>query len=64
VLERAPPVTGSYQGPGRDIMVQAWYQGGLSVFDFTDSEKPFEIAFFELVLDGLVDGLTPLRLVQ
>jgi hypothetical protein len=33
--------------PGRDIMVQAWYQGGLSVFDFTDSEKPFEIAFFD-----------------
>jgi hypothetical protein len=33
--------------PGRDIMVQAWYQGGLSVFDFTDSTKPFEIAFFD-----------------
>jgi uncharacterized protein (DUF305 family) len=33
--------------PGRDIMVQAWYQGGLSVFDFTDSEKPVEIAFFD-----------------
>jgi hypothetical protein len=33
--------------PGRDIMVQAWYQGGVSVFDFTDSEKPFEIAFFD-----------------
>jgi hypothetical protein len=33
--------------PGRDIMVQAWYQGGLSVFDFTDSEKPFEIAYFD-----------------
>jgi hypothetical protein len=33
--------------PGRDIMVQGWYQGGLSVFDFTDSEKPFEIAFFD-----------------
>jgi hypothetical protein len=33
--------------PGRDIMVQAWYQGGLSVFDFTDSAKPFEIAFFD-----------------
>ena len=26
--------------PGRDIMVQAWYQGGVSVFDFTDSAKP------------------------
>jgi hypothetical protein len=33
--------------PGRDIMVQAWYQGGLSVFDFTDSAKPVEIAFFD-----------------
>ena len=33
--------------PGRDIMVQGWYQGGLSVFDFTDSTKPVEIAFFD-----------------
>jgi len=33
--------------PGRDIMVQAWYQGGLSVFDFTDAAKPVEIAFFD-----------------
>jgi hypothetical protein len=33
--------------PGRDIMVQAWYQGGVSVFDFTDSENPVEIAFFD-----------------
>ncbi|MBL6275805.1 hypothetical protein JMF97_06485 [Micromonospora fiedleri] len=33
--------------PGRDIMVQAWYQGGLSVFDFTDSANPREIAFFD-----------------
>jgi len=33
--------------PGRDIMVQAWYQGGLSVFDFTDSAHPVEIAFFD-----------------
>ncbi|HUF51773.1 MAG TPA: hypothetical protein VMN60_13185 [Longimicrobiales bacterium] len=33
--------------PGRDIMVQAWYQGGVSVFDFTDSANPFEIAFFD-----------------
>jgi uncharacterized protein (DUF305 family) len=33
--------------PGRDIMVQAWYQGGISVFDFTDSGKPVEIAFFD-----------------
>ncbi|HYW50402.1 MAG TPA: hypothetical protein VE861_07345, partial [Gemmatimonadaceae bacterium] len=33
--------------PGRDIMVQAWYQGGLSVFDFTDPKKPVEIAYFD-----------------
>jgi hypothetical protein len=33
--------------PGRDIMVQGWYQGGLSVFDFTDSSKPVEIAFYD-----------------
>ena len=33
--------------PGRDIMVQGWYQGGISVFDFTDSAHPIEIAFFD-----------------
>jgi hypothetical protein len=33
--------------PGRDIMVQAWYQGGVSIFDFTDSAHPVEIAFFD-----------------
>ena len=33
--------------PGRDIMVQAWYQGGVSVFDFTDPHHPKEIAFFD-----------------
>jgi hypothetical protein len=33
--------------PGRDIMAQGWYQGGVSVFDFTDSAHPFEIAFFD-----------------
>jgi hypothetical protein len=33
--------------PGRDIMVQAWYQGGISVFDFTDPRNPREIAFFD-----------------
>jgi hypothetical protein len=46
--------------PGRDIMAQAWYQGGVSVFDFTDPHHPVEIAFFdrgpmsatELVLGG------------
>src|SRR5436309_15419578 len=39
--------------PGRDIMVQAWYQGGVSVFDFTDGAKPVEIAFFDR---GPIDG--------
>jgi uncharacterized protein (DUF305 family) len=46
--------------PGRDIFAQAWYQGGLSVIDFTDSSNPVEIAYFdrgpvdaeELVLGG------------
>jgi hypothetical protein len=33
--------------PGRDIMVQGWYQGGVSVFDFTDPTHPIEIAFFD-----------------
>ena len=33
--------------PGRDIFVQAWYQGGLSVIDFTDSANPTEIAYFD-----------------
>jgi hypothetical protein len=33
--------------PGRDIEVQAWYQGGLSVFDFTDPAHPYEIAYFD-----------------
>ena len=32
---------------GKDIMVQAWYQGGVSVWDFTDSAQPKEIAYFE-----------------
>ena len=33
--------------PGRDIEVQAWYQGGISVVDFTDPAQPFEIAYFD-----------------
>ena len=33
--------------PGRDIEVQAWYQGGVSVMDFTDPEHPFEVAYFD-----------------
>jgi hypothetical protein len=33
--------------PGRDILVQAWYQGGVSVIDFTDTDNPTEIAYFD-----------------
>ena len=33
--------------PGRDVMVQSWYQGGISVFDWTDASNPKEIAFFD-----------------
>jgi hypothetical protein len=33
--------------PGRDIEVQAWYQGGISVMDFTDPEHPFELAYYD-----------------
>ena len=33
--------------PGRDIMAQGWYQGGISVFDWTDPSHPKEIAFFD-----------------
>jgi hypothetical protein len=33
--------------PGRDIEVQAWYQGGISLMDFTDAAHPFEIAYFD-----------------
>ncbi|MGH7688909.1 MAG: hypothetical protein ACREN3_04820, partial [Gemmatimonadaceae bacterium] len=33
--------------PGRDIMVQGWYQGGISIFDFTDAAHPKEIAYFD-----------------
>jgi hypothetical protein len=39
--------------PGRDIEVQAWYQGGVSVMDFTDAAHPYEIAYFDR---GPVDG--------
>lgn len=41
--------------PGRDIEVQAWYQGGVSVMDFTDPARPFEIAYFDR---GAVDEKT------
>ncbi|NUS96502.1 MAG: hypothetical protein HOQ11_03735, partial [Gemmatimonadaceae bacterium] len=33
--------------PGRDVMVQAWYQGGISVFDWTNAKHPMEIAYFD-----------------
>jgi hypothetical protein len=33
--------------PGRDILVQAWYQGGISIVDFTDAEHPVEIGYFD-----------------
>ena len=33
--------------PGREVMVQGWYQGGISVFDWTDASKPKEIAYFD-----------------
>jgi hypothetical protein len=39
--------------PGREVMVQGWYQGGLSVFDWTDVSKPKEIAYFDR---GPLDG--------
>jgi hypothetical protein len=39
--------------PGRDILVQSWYQGGVSVVDFTDAAHPIEIAYFDR---GPVDG--------
>jgi hypothetical protein len=45
--------------PGRDIFVQAWYQGGVSVIDFTDPAAPFEIAYFDrgpIDQDQLVTG--------
>ena len=45
--------------PGRDIKVQAWYQGGLSAFDFTDPANPVEIAYFDrgpVTTEQLVSG--------
>ena len=33
--------------PGRDILVQGWYQGGISIVDFSDAKHPFEIAYFD-----------------
>ena len=45
--------------PNRDIFVQAWYQGGISVVDFTDSNNPQEIAYFDrgpILEDILITG--------
>ena len=45
--------------PNRDIFVQAWYQGGLSIMDFTDSSNPVEIAYFDrgpILKDLLISG--------
>jgi hypothetical protein len=41
--------------PGRDIMVQSWYQGGISIFDWTDPKRPFEIAYHDR---GPIDATT------
>jgi len=41
--------------PGRDIEVQAWYQGGISVMDFTDAAHPYEIGYFDR---GPIDAKT------
>ena len=45
--------------PGRDIFVQAWYQGGISLIDFSDSANPLEIAYFDrgpIDADNLILG--------
>ncbi|HET7697707.1 MAG TPA: hypothetical protein VFK57_18480 [Vicinamibacterales bacterium] len=45
--------------PGRDVMVQGWYQGGLTVFDWTDPDHPKEIAFYDrgpVAAERLVSG--------
>ena len=45
--------------PNRDIFVQAWYQGGISILDFTDSSNPIEIAYFDrgpILEDILITG--------
>ena len=45
--------------PNRDIFVQAWYQGGVSIMDFTDSSNPIEIAYFDrgpILEDILITG--------
>ena len=45
--------------PNKDVFVQAWYQGGISIVDFTDSENPKEIAYFDrgpILEDVLITG--------
>jgi hypothetical protein len=42
--------------PGRDLMAQGWYQGGVDVSDFTDPDHPFEVAFFDR---GPIDAPPP-----
>jgi uncharacterized protein (DUF305 family) len=45
--------------PNKDIFVQAWYQGGISIIDFTDSSNPIEIAYFDrgpILEDILITG--------
>ena len=51
--------------PGRDIMVQAWYQGGLSIIDFTDTANPTEIAYLDRgpINDAERDRAEPRRLL-
>ncbi|WP_047497169.1 LVIVD repeat-containing protein [Terriglobus sp. TAA 43] len=47
--------------PGRDIEVKSWYQGGISIMDFTDATHPFEIAYFDrgpLDSEKFIDGGT------
>jgi hypothetical protein len=39
--------------PGREVMIQAWYQGGVSMFDWTDPARPFEVAYHDR---GPLDG--------
>jgi hypothetical protein len=47
--------------PGREVMVQSWYQGGVSVFDWTDVDHPKEVAFYDrgpLAADRMISGGT------
>jgi len=44
--------------PGRDLMVQGWYQGGIDLVDFTDPDHPFEVGYFDR---GPVDAPAPMQ---